>query len=264
MMMNAEILEAVVLGIVQGITEFFPVSSTAHLILFPWFFGWHGEIDTLTFDVALHAGTLAALIACFYRDWIDLLVRDRRMLSYLLLSTIPAGIAGLLLHDIAEHTLRSPLIIVGSLIIIGILMLIAEKGYDKTRRSTFSEITLADALFVGCAQAIALIPGVSRSGITITAGIFRNITREAAARFSFLLSTPVIGGAALLGVRKLIKHPDSYHFDVFAAGFLAALLSGFFAIQFLLRFLRRHPLNVFVYYRFFLAGIIVVALLMRI
>jgi undecaprenyl-diphosphatase len=252
---GSEIAEAVVLGIVQGITEFFPVSSTAHLILFPWFFRWSGEVNTLAFDVSLHAGTLCALLICFYRDWIHMISNDRKMLFFILLATIPAGAAGALLHEAVEHTLRSPLLIAGSTFIFGVLMLVAERCSTRDKeRASFN-----DSMLIGVAQAIALIPGVSRSGITMTAGLFRNLTRESAARFSFLLSTPVIGGAALLEGKKLLKSHAAYRMDVFAVGFFAALVSGFFAIKFLLSYLKRHPLNVFAYYRFLLAlGIVFV------
>lgn len=255
--MDSEILQAIILGIVQGLTEFFPVSSTAHLILFPWFFGWHGEIDTLTFDVALHGGTLCALIGCFYKDWVNFLLRDRRMLFFIGLATVPAALAGIVLKDFVEHSLRSPFVIVFSLIGVGVLMLLAEKHSRAHNPSPKEQVSLLDSLSIGVSQAMALVPGVSRSGITITTGLFRNLTRQSAAKFSFLLSTPVIGGATLLEGRKLLQHPEAYHLDIFAAGFVAALVSGFCAIQFLLRFLKKHPLNIFVYYRFLLAVIIV-------
>lgn len=254
--MSSDILKAVILGIVQGLTEFFPVSSTAHLILFPWFLGWGGEVDTLTFDVALHGGTLMALLVCFFRQWLDLLTGQRRMLVYLVVACVPAGVAGVLLHDIVEHTLRNPLVIAASLVIVGGVMLLAEKDYAKHPRRIFGQMSIFDALFIGAAQAVALIPGVSRSGITITAGLTRKITRESAARFSFLLSTPVIGGATLLEAVKLVKHPASYHLDVFLAGFIAAFVAGIAALRFLMAYLREHPLNVFVYYRFALAAVI--------
>jgi undecaprenyl-diphosphatase len=254
--MNPDIIKALILGIVQGLTEFFPVSSTAHLILFPWFFGWSGEIDTLTFDVALHGGTLMALLVCFFGQWLDMLTHQRRMLFFIILACVPAGVAGVLLHKVVEHTLRSPLVIAASLVIVGFVMLMAEKDYAKLPRRTLGQMSLIDALFIGLAQAVALIPGVSRSGITITAGISRRITRESAARFSFLLSTPVIGGATLLEAAKLVKHPEAYHLDLFVTGFGAAFVSGVIAIRFLLSFLKEHPLNVFVYYRFTLAAVI--------
>jgi undecaprenyl-diphosphatase len=174
------------------------------------------------------------------------------MLFIIFMATIPAGVIGALFHTAIEHTLRSPLVIVFSATAFGILMLVAEK-YGKKNRERSS---VADGLFIGAAQAIALIPGVSRSGITITAGLFKDLTRESAARFSFLLSTPIIGGATLLEGRKLLHDPAAYNFDVFIIGFLSAFISGFFAIKFLLNFLKKHPLNIFVYYRFILAAFI--------
>lgn len=247
------LLKAVILGLVQGITEFLPVSSTAHLILFPWFFGWGGELNTLTFDVALHGGTLLSLLACFYKDWIDLFLRDRRTLVYIAIATIPAGVAGILLNKIIENSLRTPPVIVFSLVAFGVLMLVAEK-YSRREKE---KVSVFDSIIIGTAQAVALIPGVSRSGITITAGLFRNMTRQSAAKFSFLLSTPVIGGAFLLEGKKLLKNPGTYHFDSVAAGFAAAFISGFIAIKFMLGFLKKNPLNIFVYYRFLLAVIII-------
>lgn len=248
--MSNELFQAIVLGLVQGLTEFLPVSSTAHLILFPWLFGWQGDVNTLTFDVALHGGTLLALLICFYRDWVDMLLHDRKMLFTILAAIMPAGVAGIAFHDIVEHTLRSPLVIAGSLVLFGCLMIVAEKTGKQAKR----KVSFMDAMIIGCAQAIALIPGTSRSGITITAGLFSNIKRETAARFSFLLSTPVIGGATLLECRKLLKTPGDYQIDLFVAGFVAAFISGLIAIKFLLWYLRRHPLNSFAYYRFALAA----------
>lgn len=247
--------EALVLGVVQGITEFFPVSSTAHLILVPWFFNWSGEVNTLTFDVALHAGTLLALLVCFYNDWLHMALRDRKTLAFILIATIPAALVGVVFKDVVESQLRSPLIIACSTFAFGVLMLVAEKYSTRDR----VHASFKDSLIIGIAQAIALIPGVSRSGITITAGLFRNLSRESAAKFSFLLSTPVIGGAALLEGRKLVKAPGDYDLDLFAIGFLASFVSGLFAIKFLLRFLKKYPLNIFAYYRFLLAAVILLA-----
>jgi len=248
------LFEAIVLGIVQGITEFFPVSSTAHLILVPWFFHWSGEVNTLMFDVALHAGTLAALLICFYSDWLHMLLKDRKTLAFILIATIPAGIAGVVFKHLIEDQLRSPLIIACSTVVFAVLMLVAEKYSTRDK----GQASFKDWVLIGIAQAIALIPGVSRSGVTITAGLFRNLTRESAAKFSFLLSTPVIGGAALLEGRKLLRAPGDYHLDTFAIGFLASFVSGLFAIKFLLRYLKKHPLNIFAYYRFLLAAVIAV------
>lgn len=253
-------IEALILGIVQGLTEFLPVSSTAHLVLFPWFFNWTGELDSLTFDVALHAGTLLSLIICFWKDWVELILIKQKLFILIMLASVPAGIAGVLLGDLVEHALRSPLIIAVSLVVFGLVMLIAEK-MNKTR--TVDSINLADALIIGFAQAVALIPGVSRSGITISAGLFRGLEREASARFSFLLSTPIIAGATLLHARKLLKTSADHNMSLFLLGFIAAAVSGFAAIKFLLRFLKKHPLNVFSYYRFGLAVVIVAGIWLR-
>lgn len=246
--------EAIILGIVQGITEFLPVSSTAHLILFPWFFGWKGAVDSLTFDVALHAGTLLALIGCFWKDWIEIFLRKRRLLLFLVIATIPAGLAGILFKHAIEGSLRSPLIISITLILFGIVMLFSER-MKKDR--TVKDVKISDALVIGISQAVALIPGVSRSGITISAGLFMGLKREESARFSFLLSTPVVLGAVLLEGRKLLLSPDNYDLNLFLAGLIASAISGLLAIRFLLYFFRRHPLNIFVYYRFVLAVIII-------
>jgi undecaprenyl-diphosphatase len=253
-------IEALILGIVQGLTEFLPVSSTAHLILFPWFFHWGGELDSLTFDVALHAGTLLSLIICFWKDWLELVFKKQKLFMLIVLASVPAGIAGLLLNDYVEHTLRSPYIIAVALVIFGGVMLIAEK-MNKTR--TVDSVDLVDALIIGFAQAIALIPGVSRSGITISAGLFRGLEREASARFSFLLSTPIIAGATLLHARKLLKTGADHNMTLFLIGFIAAAVSGFAAITFLLRFLKKHPLNLFAYYRFGLATVIIAGIWLK-
>lgn len=250
-------LEAIILGIVQGLTEFFPVSSTAHLILFPWFFNWSGLVDTLTFDVALHAGTLFALILCFWKDWIDIITRKRKLLGLIILASLPAGISGVLLNDIVENSLRSPYIICISLVLIGFLMLGSEKMFKHKK---IDEINLADSLIIGISQAIALIPGVSRSGITISAGLFRGLERESSARFSFLLSTPIIAGATLLHANKIIKGNIDYDLHIFTAGFVVSAITGFAAIKFLLNFFKKYSLNIFVYYRFVLAGVIILGI----
>lgn len=255
--MVSELYKAAILGIVQGLTEFLPISSTAHLILFPWFFEWHGEVNTLTFDVALHGGTLLSLLLCFYKDWTNIFLRDKRMLLFIGVATVPAGAAGLMLKDFVEHTLRSPLIIAFSLVFFGFLMLAGEQ-FIKKRGFHKEQLTFFDSLFIGCAQAIALIPGVSRSGITIAAGLFRNIRRQDAARFSFLLSTPIVGGAFILEGLYVVNTPNNFSMDMIVTGFISAAISGYLAIKFLLRFLEKYPLNLFVYYRFILAVIIVI------
>ena len=253
-------LEALILGVVQGFTEFLPVSSTAHLILFPWFFNWTGEVDTLSFDIALHTGTLIALLACFWRDWIELITKKQKLFGLIILASIPAGVAGYLLNNFAERALREPLIISMMLVAVGFLMLIAEKA---NKYKDMEKTGLKDAIIIGIAQAIAIIPGVSRSGITISAGLFRGLKREASARFSFLLSTPIIAGATMLHFKKLITAQENYNLQLFAIGLVTSYITGIVAIKFLLNFLKKHPLNVFVYYRFILAVVIIAGIWLK-
>lgn len=263
-----EQVSAIVLGVVQGLTEFLPVSSTAHLILIPWAFHWNDPLlDSLDFDVALHLGTLFAVIVYFWRDWARLAgsffrsVRKGRAdepwekLSWLIIvATIPGGLFGFLLEKKAETTLRSPLIIAGSLIVVGFLFILAEKLL--TSRRPIEDTTLKDSLIVGFSQAVALIPGVSRSGATITAGLFAGLDREAAARFSFLLSGPIIAGACALKAKHLIAGVHAGKGGVLAAGIAASAVSGFIAIAFLIKFVKKHPITLFAWYRFALAGVI--------
>jgi undecaprenyl-diphosphatase len=264
--------QAVILAIVQGLTEFLPVSSTAHLVLFPWLFGW--PEGGLPFDVALHVGTLAAVLLYFIRDWVELTLaglgmhypanasatqvqHNRRLFWYLVIGTIPAGIVGFLFEKKVDESLQSPLsvtvtvTIASALILVGLIMWVADRMANHTRE--LDQSNLGDAIVIGGAQALALIPGVSRSGITITAGLFRNMTREAAARFSFLLSTPVIAGAALTQVPKLLKAHHSGGLDMPMSTVLISILVsgivGYAVIAFFLRYLQTHTLKVFVYYR---------------
>jgi undecaprenyl-diphosphatase len=253
-------LEAIILGIVQGLTEFLPVSSTAHLIVLPWFFNWGGQVDTLTFDIALHAGTLCSLLCCFWKDWVELIMRKQRLLVLICMASFPAGIAGYLLNDFIEASMRNPLLISLILIGVGFIMLWAEKAYKYKK---VDAVTFGDALVIGIAQAVAIIPGVSRSGITIAAGLFRGMEREASARFSFLLSTPIIAGAVLLHAKKAFESSESYDLRIFAVGLGVSFLTGFAAIKFMLNFLRRYPLNVFVFYRFILAVVIIAGIWLK-
>jgi len=254
------ITQAVILGIIQGLTEFFPVSSTAHLIIVPWFFGWVGDVNTLSFDVALHAGTLTALLFSFWKDWLEIFTKKRRLLGLIILASIPAGIAGLYLNDIIEKTLRNPFLISLMLVAVGLVMLAAERS---EKRKTMDKTDFVDAFIIGIAQAVAIIPGVSRSGITISAGLFKGLKREAAARFSFLISTPIIAGATLLHLKKFLTTWELHDFHLFTAGFISSSITGFFAIIFLLSFLKKYPLNLFVYYRFILAVVIIAGIWLR-
>ncbi len=254
------ITQAVILGVIQGLTEFFPVSSTAHLIVVPWFFGWKGDVNTLTFDVALHAGTLTALLFTFWKDWLELFTRKQKLLGLIIIASIPGGIAGFFLNDVAEKSLRQPFLISLMLVAVGLVMLAAERS-EKLK--TIEKTNFIDALIIGVAQAVAIIPGVSRSGITISAGLFKGLKREASARFSFLISTPLIAGAILLHLKKFLTNREIYDLQLFTAGFISSSVTGFVAIIFLLKFLKKYPLNIFAYYRFILAVVIIAGIWLR-
>jgi undecaprenyl-diphosphatase len=246
-------LEALVLGIVQGITEFFPISSTAHLVLFPWVFKWQGLVNSLSFDVALHAGTLASLIVCFKHEIYDMFGKRRKLLLLIALGSVPAGVAGLTFHDQISGSLRSPKVIALMLVVFGIVMYLSEKA---KKRKKLDAISVSDAILIGVAQAIALVPGVSRAGVTIAAGLMRGVKREEAARFSFLLSMPAVFGATLLEGRKLLNDGQNTEWAVLALGFSVSFAVGVLAIKFLLKYLKKNNMNVFVVYRFVLAGVI--------
>lgn len=281
------IYQAVILAIVQGLAEFIPVSSSGHLIIVRRLLGWNelSPSGELTFDVALHFGTLLSLLFYFRRTWFQIVraalggkvVRfsessgsdvnlsaaeereERMLLWFIVIGTIPGAIAGKLLEHSAEEYFREHIfLIAAALIVVAILMWLGEKA--SRMQKSLTNISFADALIVGCAQATALIPGVSRSGSTITAGLFRNMTREAAVRFSFLLSTPIIGGAALLKAHELRKEglPAEMHIP-FAVGIVVSALVGYIAIAWLIRYLQAHSLRLFVVYRI-VAGLAVIAL----
>lgn len=255
-------IQAIILGVVQGLTEFLPISSTAHLILVPWLFGWSDP--GLAFDVVLHLGTLTGIIAFFWRDFYRMfcgmvfsgntmndLTVDGKIGWYIVLGTVPAGLAGMLFKDKVETVLRSPTIIAVTLILFAIFLWWAEQRGKKKR--DLAHINILDTIVIGAAQALALIPGVSRSGITITAGLFRDLERATAARFAFLLSTPIILAGGLLSFLDIYKagFPQGMLWPSFG-GFMASAISGFLAIKYLLIFLSRQKVNVFVYYRILL------------
>jgi undecaprenyl-diphosphatase len=265
------LLQVIVLAIVQGLTEFLPISSTAHLYLTSWLFGW--QVEGLDFDIALHIGTLLAVLLYFARDWMQILaqgfgIRTRgdeelthnHMLLWLLaIGTIPVGLAGLVFNKQAETTWRNPFVIGAMLIAVGILMYFAE-SFGRRQRD-LSSINLPDAVTIGAAQALAVVPGTSRSGITISAGLFRNMTRESAARFSFLLSTPAIGAAAAKSLYEMHKKAGLHGVlnTDFLVGVAVSAITGCLVISWFLHYLRRGGLRPFVYYRI-VFGIIVIAL----
>jgi undecaprenyl-diphosphatase len=276
-----EIFEAIVVGIVQGLTEFIPVSSSAHLNLAPWLFRFEESrvVGTLAFDVFLHLGTLVALLIYFARDWVRLVRAwfaslrerrigddpDRRLVWLIVAATIPAGIIGLTLEDVIEETFHGDsdparLAIAGFLTIGAVGLWLADR-YGRRGRS-LEGVTLPIALAIGFSQALALMPGISRSGATITAGLALGLTRETAARFSFLLATPITLGAGLYGSRRLLgEQLTTNEWVAVAAGFVAAMLAGLVAIGFLLAWLRRRSVTVFSVYRLVLAAVVVVLVL---
>jgi undecaprenyl-diphosphatase len=247
-------IAALVLGIIQGITEFLPISSSAHLALAHRFFGWN-VADNLTFDVALHFGTLVAILVFFARDWAQLFARRDRMLWFVIVASIPGAIAGALLEEAAESTFRGPLQMALLLAIMGLLMAAAERWGRKTQE--LAQMRFGEAMLIGVAQALAIMPGVSRSGVTMTTGLAFGLTREAAARFSFLLATPIMLGATLYQCRHLVSEPATVTWLPLIIGVVTSAVTGFAAIAFLLRFLRQHTFYLFVVYRLALAAVIV-------
>ncbi len=249
--------QIVALAVMQGLTEFLPISSSAHLILLPVFLGWKDQ--GLAFDVAVHAGTLAAVVWYFRKDlilmtqdWVKSLItrqgtNNSRLAWAVLLGTIPVGLAGLLLGDFVEANLRSTTVIMITTLVFGMLLLVAEKNFGQ--RDEYS-INWKDILAIGVSQALALIPGTSRSGITITTGILMGLSKTAAARFSFLLSIPVIVLAGGLKTLELVKdQPDTFDFSPFIMGAIISALCAYACIHFFLKLLEKIGLLPFVIYR---------------
>lgn len=264
------IFQAIVLGLVQGLTELLPVSSSAHLALTPYFLGW--KDPGLSFDVALHFGTLLALVWYFRAEWIEMTasawrvartrrietVHDRRLV-YLIVATIPAGVGGLLLNDLAKSTFRSPYIIGTTLLVLGVLLWAVDKWSARARM--IEEITLRDAIIVGCAQVLALVPGVSRSGSTITAGRLLHLDRPSAARFSFLMSMPITVAAVIFEAPEAIR-TEGFSTPLIA-GVAAAAVSSWLAITVLLRYVSKHSFGIFALYRVLLAAVVFATLATR-
>lgn len=259
-----EIIQSSILGIVQGLGEFLPISSTAHLILVPFITGW--KDPGLAFDVALHAGTLLAVVVFFWNDWVEIFKLafkssdqrsaisnqyNKNILWLLVVATIPGVLAGYFLESQAETIFRSPLLIAFTLAFVGLLLYLADK-YSKHRKN-INQINLSDAIIVGASQAVAIIPGVSRAGATIIAGLVRGLDRVSAARFSFLLSTPIIFGATLNQMPSLLKEGIDIRIIV---GILFSALSGYLAIRYLLKFVEKVSYKIFFWYRLALAIII--------
>jgi undecaprenyl-diphosphatase len=281
-------LKSAVLGIIQGITEFVPISSSGHLILASKLFGWHDSwlpgtttgttVNTtaLAFTVALHIGTLLALLIYFNREWIRLIEgfftafsrkpsnwsKNERLAWMLVLATIPAGVVGALWGDTIEGHLGTPFWIAICLILVSFVMLAAQMLGSKSR--DISRLKGRDAITVGGAQILALAPGVSRSGITISGGLFSGLDFEAAARFAFLIAAPIMVGTGLVEGVKLVKHGLPPHFlQIFLPGFVTSAVVGFIAVRFMLKYLQRGTLTPFIVYRFAVAAVVLIVLAVK-
>jgi undecaprenyl-diphosphatase len=268
-------LRAIVIGLVQGLTEFLPISSSGHLIVVRELFHWHFLEDDLTFDVALHLGTTVAVLAYFWREWLEMLgallpgrrsarvsvnpgsIYNSRFLMLLVVGSLPAALVGFALNDWVENEVRSPVIVGAMLIVFGLGLLFAERLGQKVRQ--IAGAGWGDAIVIGCAQAVALVPGVSRSGVTITTALARGFRREDAARFSFLLATPVIVGAGLVKMVQAVHDGiPSGDVPVLLVGTVTAAVVGWASIGYLLRLVQTQSYAPFVVYRI-LAGVFFLA-----
>jgi undecaprenyl-diphosphatase len=270
-----ELLQAILLGIVQGLTEFLPVSSSGHLLLGQYFLGLDPDRFGLPFDVALHMGTLVAVVSFFWRDLLRMAFAffrsfshrdlandpDQRMAYLIIASTVPAAFIGFLFEGFFEETVRSPWVVVFNFVLIGALFIVGEVVGTRTRRA--SKLGFGEAVGIGFAQAAALVPGVSRSGATITLGLFLGLRREEAARFSFLMSVPIIAGAGGLELGEVISEGmDATQSLLFVVGFFTSAAVGYVTIRFLLNYLTNHSLRAFAFYRFGVAAVVAVLLLL--
>ena len=263
--MMLEIFKSIVLGIVQGIGEFLPISSSAHLILVPYLFGWGAS--GLAFDVALHFGTLLAVLVVFFRDWLDLFIGavdkitkgkesfNNRMFWYLIAATIPGALLGFLLDDVVENIFRQKIwLIATALAVMGVLIFLGDRWADQHYKieTDFKHISLKHAIIIGISQALAVIPGFSRSGTTILAARIMGLSKSAATKFTFLLSVPIIAGAAVLKLTDLTLSIDV------VIGVLVSFVVGLLSIKFLLSYIKKHDFSVFAIYRVVFAIIILV------
>ncbi len=263
------ILHSIILGLIQGLTEFLPISSSGHLIIMPWLFGWKSH--PLIFDIILHAGTLFAIIIYFRRDWIKILREKRRLFWYIIIASVPGIIFGGMFGERIESCLRDPMPVALVLGIFGLVLYLSEL-YGRKNKS-LRELTLMAAVLIGIFQMLAVIPGVSRSGITVSAALFLGMNRESSVRFSFLLGAPIIFAAACYGIRELLQlglgagGPGGINqflsWPAVLAGLFASFLTGIIAIHFLLRYVKRHPFNIFAVYRLAVSVIIITVLFCR-
>ena len=245
-----EVYQALILGIVQGLTELLPISSSAHLTIIPWIFNWN---IPEAFDVALHFGTLLAIVIYFFKDWLELIkggfkyavkkekTVQGRMFWYIVLATIPGGIIGLLLDTFAGDILKKPVIIAIALIVMGIILYIVDKKAKST--TDYEHMSFKQTFLIGLSQCLAFIPGVSRSGITMTAGRALGVDRESVARYSFMLSAPIVFAATIFKIKDFV-------FSVpFFVGVIASFLVGIIVIKWLLNYLKKGSFKIFAIYR---------------
>lgn len=269
-----QIYQAIILGIIQGLTELLPVSSSAHLFIIPWMFNWSNIPDS--FDVALHFGTLLAIGIFFFKDWIALLqggyklvVKKEKnfegnMLIYLILATIPGVIGALLFKDIIDTYLKTPLIVAICLMIMGVILYIVDKKCKST--TTYENLTLKQTFLIGASQVLAFIPGVSRSGITMTVGRTLGVTREATAKYSFMLSAPIVLGATIFDLKDFIGFlttADTTGIIAFILGIVVSFVVGILVIKFLLEYLKKGSFKIFSIYRIIFGLIIIAAIIIK-
>lgn len=267
------ILQGIILGILQGLTELLPISSSAHLFLVPWFFNWN---IPESFDVALHFGTLLAIGIFFFKDWIKLIVggfnqavkKERtpegRMFWYIVLATLPGGIIGFILDHFMEDYLNKPIIIAIVLIVMGIILYIVDKNCKS--KTEYKDMSLKQTFLIGLSQCLAFIPGVSRSGITMTAGRIMGIKREAVAKYSFMLSGPIVLAATIFKLGEFIEYfaiADLTGIIAFILGVLVSFIVGMFVIKFLLEYLKKGSFKIFAIYRLILGIIVIVVCIVR-
>lgn len=261
------IIQATILGVLQGLGEFLPISSSAHLIIFPWLFGW--KEHSLAFDVALHLGTLVAVLGYFGKDFFEIIFNGLtkpksekgRLLWFIIIATIPGAIFGFLLENTVENVFRVQYLLIAIVLaLFGVVLYYADK--NSKNNISIDKLNIFHALMIGLSQAFAIFPGISRSGITMTTGLFLGLKKETAAKFSFLMSAPIIFGAGVLQLAKNITE-IRHELTPFIIGFLVSCFVGFFAIHFLLNFVKKAGFKVFSYYRFILALIIIVVYFVR-
>lgn len=268
-----QIYQAVILGIIQGLTELLPISSSAHLFIIPWLFNWR---IPEAFDVALHFGTLLAIGIFFFKDWIELIkggyksiVKKEkspagRMFLYIVIATIPGGLIGFILDKYAEEMLSQPIIIAIALMVMGVTLYIVDK--KAKNKTNYDDLSFKQTFVIGLSQALAFIPGVSRSGITMTTGRLLGIKREAVAKYSFMLSAPIVLAATVFKLKEFIEYfliADVIGIIAFILGVLASFIVGIFVIKFLLEFLKKGSFKVFAVYRIIIGVIVILAFIMK-